>query len=101
MTSGEKKLDLKTKELTLKAEEKLMMHSDKEAIVNGKSTVGIKGGKINMDNKPKGPEKTKQEKDLDKVKEIGLDKIIPTSVDKGVEYVDKYKKLTTDSTVKK
>jgi hypothetical protein len=54
-----------------------------------------------MDNKPKGPEKTKQEKDLDKVKEIGLDKIIPTSVDKGVEYVDKYKKLTTDSTVKK
>ncbi|MDR6370876.1 Rhs element Vgr protein [Chryseobacterium bernardetii] len=101
MTSGEKKLDLKTKELTLKAEEKLMMHSDKEAIVNGKSTVGIKGGKINMDNKPKGPEKTKQEKDLDKVKEIGLDKIIPASVDKGVEYVDKYKKLTTDSTVKK
>ncbi|MGV2451593.1 UNVERIFIED_CONTAM: type VI secretion system tip protein VgrG [Ralstonia mannitolilytica] len=100
-TKGEKKLDLKTKELTLNAEEKLMMHSDKEAIVNGKSTVGIKGGKISMDNKPKGPKKTKQEKDLEKVKEIGLDKIIPASVDKGVEYVDKYKKLTTDPTQKK
>ncbi|SMO72628.1 Rhs element Vgr protein [Chryseobacterium rhizoplanae] len=101
ITKGEKKLDLKTKELTLNAEEKLMMHSDKEAIVNGKSTVGIKGGKISMDNKPKGPEKTKKEKDLEKVKEVGLDKIIPASVDKGMEYLDKYKKLTTDPTQKK
>ncbi|MFS4432207.1 type VI secretion system Vgr family protein [Chryseobacterium sp. S90] len=99
--SAEKKLDLKAKELTLKAEEKLMLHSDKEAIINGKSSVDIKGGKISMDNKPKGPEKTKQEKDLDKIKEIGLDKIIPAGVDKGLEYVDKYKKLTTDPTQKK
>ncbi|WP_426478072.1 type VI secretion system Vgr family protein [Chryseobacterium sp. CBSDS_008] len=98
MTKGEKKLDLKTKELTLSAEEKLMMHSDKEAIVNAKSSVGIKGGKISMDNKPKGPEKTKQEKDMEKVKALGLEKIIPSSIDKGLEYVDKYKKLTTDPT---
>lgn len=100
-TKGEKKLDLKTKELTLNAEEKLMMHSDKEAIVNGKSAVGIKGGKISMDNKPKGPEKSKKEKGLEKVKEIGLDKIIPESIDKGVEYLDKYKKLVSDPAKKK
>ncbi|MEF9478731.1 phage baseplate assembly protein V [Chryseobacterium sp. 1B4] len=50
-------IKMKTKSLALHAEEKLTMHSDKEAVVNAQSQVGIRGGKINMDNKPEGTSK--------------------------------------------
>ncbi|UCA61762.1 type VI secretion system tip protein VgrG [Chryseobacterium rhizoplanae] len=47
-------IKMNTKELALNANEKLTMHSDKEVVVNAQSQVGIKGGKISMDNKPEG-----------------------------------------------
>ncbi|MBT2623752.1 type VI secretion system tip protein VgrG [Chryseobacterium sp. ISL-6] len=59
-TEASNGIKMDTKELALNAKEKLMMHSDKEAIVNAQSQVGIKGSKINMDNKPEDAGKNKK-----------------------------------------
>ncbi|MYY27262.1 type VI secretion system Vgr family protein [Elizabethkingia anophelis] len=100
-TEAGKEIKLKTKELGLSAEEKLLMHSDKEATINAQSSVDIKGCKINMDNKPSAPKKSKEKEFADKMKELGVEKSIMTPIDKGIDYIEKYGKVTKNDTTKK